>query len=64
MGEKREPTADDWDHREWVECEHCFGNGRFEDCFEDTCVCLNPPCLWSACEFCEGAGGWYLDDDE
>lgn len=43
---------------EWVECPECGGTGTWDDCYEDTCVCLNPPCKVSSCDFCEGKGGW------
>ena len=52
-------TTDEHDAREWIECWQCFGEGATEDCFEDCCVCLNPPCYWNRCDVCEGKGGWY-----
>jgi hypothetical protein len=33
-------------------CPNCGGTGRIESCFEDTCVCRNPPCLWERCDWC------------
>ena len=33
-------------------CPNCGGEGRVEDCFEDTCVCLDPPCCWARCDWC------------
>ena len=49
--------------RVWVVCDQCGGEGVFEDCFEDTCVCLDPPCLWADCNLCNGEGGWYLEEE-
>ena len=65
MSESKAPeaTADDYDHRMWVECYGCGGVGDLADCFEDTCCCLDPPCCWSTCDLCGGKGGWYLDDE-
>lgn len=31
-------------------CPICGGEGVIEDCFEDTCVCLDPPCIWKRCD--------------
>lgn len=47
----------------WVDCWSCFGEGAHEDCYEDTCVCIEPPCLWTRCDVREGKGGWELDED-
>jgi hypothetical protein len=46
------------DHDEWVECWNCGGEGVIESCFEDTCVCLDPPCCEKSCDVCAGGGGW------
>lgn len=52
------------DHDEWVECWQCGGDGLLEDCFEDTCVCLDPPCIEKRCDVCRGKGGWSLPEPE
>ena len=46
------------DYDDWIVCWQCGGEGELEDCFEDTCVCTNPPCLWKPCDICKGDGGW------
>jgi hypothetical protein len=33
-------------------CPNCGGEGVVENCFEDTCVCLDPPCLLARCDWC------------
>jgi len=30
-------------------CPYCKGRGWLADCFESTCVCLNPPCSRIRC---------------
>lgn len=52
------------DHRPWIDCWQCFGQGATEDCFEDTCVCLDPPCYWNPCDVCKSKGGWYGNEDD
>ena len=52
------------DHRDWIECWSCLGEGEHQDCFEDTCVCLYPPCRRTRCVLCQGKGGWYADEDD
>lgn len=51
-------AAADYDDLHWIGCWKCHGEGDLEDCFEDICVCLNPPCCWTRCDVCEGKGGW------
>lgn len=46
------------DYAEWIECWQCGGEGVIESCFEDTCVCLDPPCYAPRCDICRGKGGW------
>lgn len=49
--------------REWVVCWQCDGERKLEDCFEDTCVCVDPPCCWTRCDICNGQGGWHLEEE-
>lgn len=37
-------------------CPNCGGDGVIEDCCEDTCVCLDPPCCTQVCDWCNGKG--------
>ena len=37
-------------------CWNCGGEGFVDDCMEDTCCCLNPPCATSTCDVCDGKG--------
>lgn len=37
-------------------CPNCGGESRVESCFEDTCVCVDPPCHWARCDWCNGKG--------
>ncbi len=57
-GEKlRQMTGED--HGPWDldgDCSNCGGEGFVESCFEDTCVCLDPPCHWSRCDYCNHDG--------
>ena len=57
MAERDLPDYDE----PWVECWSCGGEGFHEDCFEDCCVCLNPPCHRVRCDECKGRGGWSED---
>ena len=50
------PDDYDYDDDLDAECPNCGGTGRVEDCFEDTCVCINPPCCWQRCDWCGGKG--------
>ena len=43
---------------EVVDCWNCGGEGEIEYCPEDTCTCLDPPCMTCKCEICHGKGGW------
>jgi hypothetical protein len=43
---------------DWVTCWQCAGHGCFEGCFEDACVCEDPPCFWETCDVCNGQRGW------
>lgn len=38
-------------------CDHCWGEGYYHDCGEDTCCCARPELdeLWP-CENCGGTG--------
>jgi hypothetical protein len=38
-------------------CDHCWGEGYYHDCGDDTCCCLHPDIddLWP-CENCNGTG--------
>jgi len=45
---------DDYDEDD--ECPNCGGDGYVDSCFEDTCVCLNPPCCTMTCDWCDGEG--------
>lgn len=49
---------------QWVECWSCCGQGTYDDCFEDTCCCLDPPCLTPRCDVCKGKGGWTCEPAE
>lgn len=51
------------EYEEFVECWQCGGEGRLEDCMEDTCVCIDPPCMWQRCDICGGKGGWKVVED-
>lgn len=33
-------------------CPNCGGEGYVESCFEDTCNCIDPPCQWVRCDWC------------
>ena len=48
---------------DWIECWNCGGEGRLDSCFEDTCVCLDPPCCTNRCDVCGGNGGWTRAED-
>lgn len=48
-----------------VECWNCGGTGEIDSCMEDTCVCLEPPCMTARCEVCNGTGGIpFVEDGE
>lgn len=56
---------DEIDHREWIDCWSCGGEGVHEGgctCMDDTCCCLNPEP--PDCDVCRGTGGWYAEDGE
>lgn len=58
-------AADEYtDHGYWVDCWQCGGDGELEDCFEDTCVCVDPPCYTTRCDICRGKGGWYSEEPD
>lgn len=37
-------------------CPNCDGSGWVDSCFEDTCVCLDPPCHQNRCDWCNHQG--------
>jgi len=37
-------------------CPNCDGTGWVDSCFEDTCVCLDPPCHQTRCDWCNPRG--------
>jgi hypothetical protein len=39
-----------------VDCWHCFGEGGFHDCGEDTCCCADPDEITEPCPECGGSG--------
>jgi hypothetical protein len=43
------------DHLDYVACWHCFGEGAFHECGEDTCCCLDKSPNVD-CEECGGEG--------
>lgn len=52
---------------DWIECDHCGGEGRMEDececeCVADICFCETP--RPRRCYMCRGAGGWHSKDNE
>lgn len=63
LSEAQQGQEADHFYDDWIVCDACGGRGVFEDCFEDTCVCLNPPCYWAPCDMCEGKGGWPACDE-
>lgn len=38
------------------ECPNCDGSGYVDSCFEDTCVCREPPCHRIRCDWCNHDG--------
>lgn len=65
MGEgKHTPGPVGDEYSDWIECWSCAGEGETESCFEDTCVCVDPPCLWTRCDVCQGKGGWPRPEEE
>jgi len=52
-------TLDDgcFDDEDEAICDHCWGEGYYHDCGEDTCCCLHPELdeLWP-CGNCGGTG--------
>lgn len=38
------------------DCPNCDGSGWVDSCFEDTCVCLDPPCHQARCDWCNASG--------
>lgn len=46
------PDFDDPDD----ECPNCDGSGFVDSCFEDTCVCREPPCHRLRCDWCNHDG--------
>lgn len=63
-GVKHTPVVVEDDFFDWTECWSCSGEGETESCFEDTCVCIDPPCVWNKCDVCRGKGGWPRPDEE
>lgn len=44
---------------DWIECDHCGGEGLDgHDCGEDVCCCLYPEDN-EQCDMCDGNGGWW-----
>lgn len=37
-------------------CPNCDGSGWVDSCFEDCCVCLDPPCHQTRCDWCNHKG--------
>ena len=52
------PTQDEIDDQMFDDddCPNCDGSGFMESCFEDTCVCVDPPCCWNRCDWCNHDG--------
>lgn len=38
------------------DCPNCDGSGFVDSCFEDTCVCVDPPCHYARCDWCNHDG--------
>lgn len=38
------------------DCPNCGGAGFVDSCFEDTCVCIDPPCHMARCGWCNHDG--------
>jgi len=45
----------------WVDCPHCDDGAVLNDCFEDSCCCVDPVAEhgFRDCEVCGGKGGYY-----
>ena len=52
------PTQDEIDDQMFADddCPNCDGSGYVDSCFEDTCVCVDPPCHRTRCDWCNWKG--------